>query len=102
MQLPPSAAPGPFSLSDGARLRQLLEQAPLDVVAVEELDVPLHAPSFDDWWTRTTALAGPLAQILKTLPEDAIRERARAHVDAYSGPDGLVMPGVTLIASARG
>src|SRR5919197_637110 len=58
--------------------RELLAQAPFEDVRIEELAVPARAPSFEEWWTRTTALAGPLAQLLRSLPEDAIRERARA------------------------
>jgi hypothetical protein len=64
----------------------------------------LRADSFEEWWQRTCALAGPLTQILTSLPEDAarsIRERALAASRPYATDDGLQLPGVSLLASAR-
>ena len=64
--------------------------------------MPLRAASFDEWWTRTSALAGPLAKILASLPdEDAreIREHARNATRAYEvAGGGLELPGVSLLA----
>ena len=61
--------------------------------------------SFDEWWERTMALAGPLAAILAALPEEAVNalhERARAAVRPYeTASGGLDFPGETLIATAR-
>ena len=37
-------------------------------VEVGELPTPYRAGSVDEWWTRTAALAGPLAQRLAALP----------------------------------
>jgi len=102
--VPPPGIPGPFALGDSAQLAGLLEGADLADVAVGELAVPARAGSFDEWWARTSALAGPLAKILESLPEDAvegIRAHARAAVRAYEGPNGLELPGVTLLASGR-
>jgi SAM-dependent methyltransferase len=102
--VPPPGVPGPFSLDDGDRLAGLLAEATLDDVTVSELAVPLRARSFDEWWTRTSALAGPLAAMLAALPEDArqsLRARARESIGDYETPDGIEFPGVTLIAVAR-
>ena len=102
--VPPPGIPGPFSLADSDELTRLLEDAGLADVAVGEFAVPLRAESFDDWWARTTALAGPLAKILASLPEDAaqgVRNRAREATRAYEGPNGLEFPGVTLLAVGR-
>ena len=44
-------------------------RAGLADVAVDELPTPYRAGSFDEWWTRTSALAGPLAKMLAGLPE---------------------------------
>jgi SAM-dependent methyltransferase len=95
--VPPPGVPGPFSLSDAGALRELL--APFAGVNVEEVEVPLRAGSFDEWWARTTVLSGPLAQMLRKLPEDAIRAHARERVHAYLTPGGLELPGVSLVAS---
>jgi SAM-dependent methyltransferase len=97
--VPPPGIRGPFSLSDAGELREAL--APFAGVEIEELEVPLRAGSFGEWWVRTTALAGPLAQLLKQLPETEIRARARDGVHAYLTPDGVELPGVSLVASGR-
>ncbi|HVL85575.1 MAG TPA: methyltransferase domain-containing protein [Pseudonocardia sp.] len=102
--VPPPGVPGPFSLADRDALVGLLRDADLVDVEVEELDVPLRATGFEEWWTRTSALAGPLAAILAALSEDAlqaIHARLRTAVASYRTPTGLVLPGVTLLASAR-
>jgi SAM-dependent methyltransferase len=102
--VPPPGIPGPFSLADSGRLAALLSEAGLADVVVGELSVPLRAPSFEEWWTRTSALAGPLAKMLAALPDDparALRARVRETASAYETPDGLEFPGVTLLASGR-
>jgi enediyne biosynthesis protein CalE5 len=102
--VPPAGIPGPFSLSDAGKLTGLLSGAGLAGVAVSELPVPVRAGSFDEWWERTTALAGPLARMLASMPDEAqraLRDRAREAVLAYETPTGLEFPGVTLLASAR-
>lgn len=102
--VPPPGVPGPFALQDAGRLAGLLSAAGLEDVAVTELAVPLRAPSLDAWWAWTSALAGPLAQLLASLPREAqerVSARARAAAGAYATAGGLELPGVTLIASAR-
>jgi SAM-dependent methyltransferase len=102
--VPPPGIPGPFALQDADRLAALLAGAGLERVEVCELPVPLRAGSFDEWWTRTLALAGPLAKVVASLPPEAaeqLRARVRDAVRAYETPAGLELPGVTLIASAR-
>jgi SAM-dependent methyltransferase len=102
--MPPPGVPGPFSLDDADRLRSLLTEAGLADVTVTELSVPLHAPSFAGWWAMTTALAGPLAMVLASLPDDvsgAIRARAKSAATAYETPTGLEFPGLGLIADGH-
>jgi SAM-dependent methyltransferase len=102
--VPPPGIPGPFSLEDSDRLSGLLSDAELADVVVSELGVPLRAGSFEEWWTRTSALAGPLAKMLASLPEDAaqaLRARVREATGPYETPSGLEFPGVTLLASGR-
>jgi SAM-dependent methyltransferase len=97
--IPPPGIPGPFALGDPAQLRELVG------AEVDEVSVPLHADSFDVWWSRTTALAGPLSKMLAVQPPDtldAIRARAREAARAYETEDGLHFPGVSLVASGRG
>jgi enediyne biosynthesis protein CalE5 len=102
--VPPPGIPGPFSLEDSDRLAGLLSDAELADVVVSELPVPLRAGSFEEWWTRTSALAGPLAKMLASLPDDAaqaLRARVREATGPYRTPTALEFPGVTLLASGR-
>jgi SAM-dependent methyltransferase len=102
--VPPPGMPGPFSLEDADRLAGVLTGAGLVDVDVHELPTPYIAASFDEWWTRTCALAGPLAKLLAAQPEEiaaAIRERAREGITPYETKSGtLEIPGLSLIASA--
>jgi ubiquinone/menaquinone biosynthesis C-methylase UbiE len=101
--VPPPGVPGPFSLDDAGRLEALLAGAGFSAVDVQEVSTPYRAASVDEWWNRTTALAGPLAQRLATLPEpaaQALRERARQAIGGYATPRGLESPGVSLVAAA--
>ncbi len=102
--IPPPGVPGPFALDDAGRLGDLLAAAGLADVIVDELPVPLRAPSFEDWWARTSALAGPLSNVLSSLPEPALvalEARVRAAVTPYETAEGLEFPGVALLASGR-
>ena len=102
--VPPPGVPGPFSLDDPGQLAGIMTAAGLTDVAVGEVDVPLRAATFDEWMMRTTALAGPLAKRLESLPADAalaLRARLEEAVRPYETPAGLEFPGVTLIASGR-
>jgi SAM-dependent methyltransferase len=99
--MPPPGIPGPFALADAERLAGLLTGAGLRDVQISELPVPMRAASFDEWWARTLALAGPVANVLASLPPEAaqqLRDRAREAVRPYKTATGLELPGVTLIA----
>ncbi len=85
-------------------MAELLSGAGLADVVVDELETPLRAGSFEEWWTRTSALAGPLANMLSSLSEDAthaLHARLREDVRAYETPTGLEFPGVNLVASGH-
>ena len=102
--VPPPGIPGPFSLEDADELRRLLADAGLEEVAVAEIPVPLVVETFEEWWTRTTALAGPLAKVLETLPAErieAVTARLEELAAPYRTPAGLEFPGLSLVASGR-
>lgn len=102
--VPPPGIPGPFALDDRDQVAALFAHAGFSAVEVHEVDVPMRAGSFDEWWTRTCALAGPLANMLAALPEEgasALRERARGAASAYEVNGGLEFPAVTLFTTAR-
>jgi ubiquinone/menaquinone biosynthesis C-methylase UbiE len=100
--VPPPGVPGPFALDDAGRLAGVLRAGGISDVRVEEVDTPLRTASFEEWWTRTRGLAGPLTAIVGSLPEPALRAleaRLREAVAPYETPNGLELPGVTLLAT---
>jgi ubiquinone/menaquinone biosynthesis C-methylase UbiE len=102
--MPPPGIPGPFALSEPGRLEGLMA-GELEAVEVEEVAVPLIAASFDEWWNRVSALAGPLSSILGGMSgeaQTALRSRLEDAVLPYRTADrGLSFPGVSLLASGR-
>jgi hypothetical protein len=68
--IPPPGIPGPFSLEASDKLAALLSDTELSDIIIGEPPAPTRAAAFEEWWTRTCALAGPLANILASLPED--------------------------------
>jgi ubiquinone/menaquinone biosynthesis C-methylase UbiE len=101
--VPPPGMPHPFSLGDDDRLSRVLVDAGFEAT-VEEVALPMRVGSFEEWWERTSALAGPLARVLASVPDEAagaLRARVREAVRAYETRDGLEFPGVTLLATAR-
>ena len=102
--MPPPGAPHPFALEDRERFMAVLSGSGLTDVSVVEVEVPYSAGSSDEWWERSSSLAGPIAQKLASLPEPAVqalRERARVAAAPYETPEGLVLPGVALVAFGR-
>jgi ubiquinone/menaquinone biosynthesis C-methylase UbiE len=103
MPVPPPGVPGPFALGDEVRLRRSLVVAGFTDVTVEHVPTPLRSPSFEAWWARTAAVAGPLSAILAWLDTDAtaaIEDRLRTAVAPYTTDRGLELPGVNLLALA--
>lgn len=102
--VPPPGVPGPFSLSAAGVLERTLAGAGLEQVRVEEVDVPTYDASFEDYWELRTDLAGPLKRLLAAMPAkdlDTIRETVRARLSRYHAPDGLRIPGLANVGSAR-
>jgi SAM-dependent methyltransferase len=103
--VPPPGVPGPFSLGEPGQVEAALADAGLASVSVSEVPTPLRAGSFEEWWARTSSLAGPLTKILASLPDgaaQALRARVQESVRPYvTASGGVEIPGVTLVASAR-
>jgi enediyne biosynthesis protein CalE5 len=102
--VPPPGIPGPFSLADATALEQVVTAAGFTEVAIEEVASPLRAPTFEAWWERTLALAGPLATIVAGLPgevTETVTTQLRASVEPYTTASGLELPGVSLVVSGR-
>jgi ubiquinone/menaquinone biosynthesis C-methylase UbiE len=103
-EVPPPGMPGPFSLADASRFVGLFGAAGFVDIELGSASAPVHADSFDEWWSRTQALAGPLSGILAMLPAPAlgeIEQRARAAAAPFESADGIDLPGVALVVTAR-
>jgi ubiquinone/menaquinone biosynthesis C-methylase UbiE len=100
---PPPGMPGPFALEDAGEVDTIVRAAGFVDVAITELSVPMQAKSFEEWWRRTSGLAGPLSSVLAMLPPDAaeaLQERAREAAVPFTTAEGLAFAGVALVASA--
>ena len=101
--VPAPGVPGPFSLGAEGVLENTLTAAGLQQVQVEEVAVPTHDASFEEYWQLRTALAGPLKRLLAGLPAEdlaVIRETVRSRLSQYQQADGLTIPGLAYVASA--
>ena len=102
--VPPPGTPGPFSLGADGALETTLTAAGFEQVSVQPVDVPTHDASFDDYWQLRIDLAGPLKQRLASLPAQdliAIRDTVREGLSRYQTSDGLRVPGLAYVGSAR-
>jgi SAM-dependent methyltransferase len=94
MPPPEPGAPGIFAMGEESRVRELVTGAGFADPRVEELSFEWrYAP--EDLWDTLTRIAGPLAKVIKSLPEDEQRE-TRAAVEAgmaqFRDGDNLVVP----------
>lgn len=91
---PPDGGEG-FPLRDEASNIAVARAAGFEQVIWEPVDVTLRYPTFQRYWEMSTAVAGPLVQIVKGLP-DHEREAVRAQVEesaaAFRTDGGLSFP----------
>jgi SAM-dependent methyltransferase len=102
---PEPGTPGPFSLGDVDRLRKLVEEAGLADVEIETIETEQTYDSLGGWWEEILAVSGPLAAMLKALPEEdreSIRAKVMADGERFVSDDGrAVFPASIIGATAR-
>ncbi|HEX5525975.1 MAG TPA: methyltransferase domain-containing protein [Solirubrobacterales bacterium] len=101
---PQPGQPGPFSLGDAARLRELVEQAGLGEVEIAKVETKQRYDSLASWWDEILEVSGPLATILKALPaedRESIRSTVFAKAEEFDGAEGAVFPAAVVCAKAR-
>lgn len=101
---PQPGQPGPFSLGDAARLRQLVEGAGLGEVEVTEIEAKQRYDSLAGWWDEILEVSGPLATMLKALPEEdreSIRSAVLAKAKVFAGEEGAAFPAAVVCARAH-
>jgi hypothetical protein len=82
----------------------LLESAGFADAHVEELAGAFRYESFDDYWTIQTAVSGPLAVLVSSLPPDqasSIRSTLMAMVAPFESDGGYEFPSFAIGATAR-
>jgi hypothetical protein len=98
--VPPPGMPGPFALSGDGALAQVLTAAGFANVEVREVETPLHVASIDEWWTVVPSLAGPVATIVNSLPDEitsAMRTDAELALRTFAVAGGYSIPGLSLV-----
>jgi ubiquinone/menaquinone biosynthesis C-methylase UbiE len=94
MPPPEPGAPGIFALGEEARVRELVTGAGFEDPRVEELTFEWRYAA-DDLWDTLTRIAGPLARVIKSLPEDEQRETraaVEANMEQFRDGDLLAVP----------
>lgn len=104
MEIPPPGVPGPFSLDRPDALHAALVDGGLAGVAVVDVPEPTTVESFEAWWAMVPSLAGPLVQVLASLPAevvDAVRAHAEQAFAGFTVAGGYELPGVHLVGSGE-
>ncbi|MGX9789071.1 class I SAM-dependent methyltransferase [Mycobacterium sp. MMS18-G62] len=102
--VPPPGMPGPFSLSESGQLASVLTAAGFHDVDVREVEAPMDVASLDEWWEIVPSLAGPVAALIDSLPDDvtsAIHADAVAALADFTGSGGYTIPGLSLVGVGR-
>jgi hypothetical protein len=101
---PPVGPGGPFSLSDPALLRSILEGAGWQGVEIDECPTTFSAPTIDEHVAMVTSLAGPMAEAFRNATPDQ-RAQFTTLVTQLFEPHltetGLHAPGLALLATAH-
>jgi SAM-dependent methyltransferase len=103
--VPPPGMPGPFSLAEYGQLEVLLTAAGFEDVNIREVAAPMHADSFDQWWSVVPSLAGPVGPLLAAQSADvnaAIRDDAEAAISQFRTQTGFFeLPGLSFVGGGR-
>jgi SAM-dependent methyltransferase len=88
---PDPTAPGIFALGLPERIRELVTGAGFPDPEVEEISFAFRYADDDDLWDALVSLAGPLARVVNSLPDDeraATRAAILENVSSFRGEDG--------------
>jgi SAM-dependent methyltransferase len=103
--MPGPGDPGPFALSDPARLEDLLWGAGLTGVRVDAVGFAFTAPSLDAWWEHSMRTSQRIADAVAGLsPAEhyAVRDAFdAAHVEFTDAQGRVAIPARTLVAVAE-
>ena len=102
---PEPGAPGIFAMADPERIRSLVTDAGFGEPELEEIPFEFRYADADDFWDVLVRIAGPLARVVKALPEEELRATRAAIEEGlapFRGEDGSYpMPALCWGALAR-
>jgi SAM-dependent methyltransferase len=101
---PPTSPGGVFSISDPAVLERLVRDAGFTDVIVEEVATPARFSNAEEHFEVVSGLAGPLSAALAGADAGslaAIRATTAQAVDRFRNADGLEVPGLALLCTAK-
>jgi hypothetical protein len=83
----PPGAPGPFALSEEAKLRALAAEAGLTPLQVEDVDCPWHYPSLEVA-LKGMLSAGPVERAIRASSYEKVREAIIEAIKPYRRASG--------------
>ena len=100
---PPVEPGGLFSLTEPEQLERVRRAGGFSDATVEPVQVEMRYADTDTWFDTVSALAGPLAAALAAHPDSvpAVRSTASSFVAQHLTADGLVLPGLALVAYVK-
>jgi ubiquinone/menaquinone biosynthesis C-methylase UbiE len=99
MPPPEPGTPGICALGDSARLEELVTQAGFDPPQIQPVEFSWRFAGYDDYWNFLQRLAGAIAMVLNSLPDDqqaTVRARTEEAIAGYRSNGGYEMGAVTL------
>jgi ubiquinone/menaquinone biosynthesis C-methylase UbiE len=99
MAPPVPEAPGILALANPDRIKRLLADAGFGLPRIEEVPIVWSFESADEYWSFLKEIAGALAVVITTLPEDRQRTVRRTITDRlvpFRRGGGYALPGVCL------
>ena len=85
MPPPEPGGPGIFAMSDPELVRSMIAEAGFGEPRIEEIAFDFRYEDFDDFWDILIRIAGPIARVLKSLP-DAERQATRDAIEQAIAP----------------
>ena len=91
MPPPEPGAPGIFAMGEPGRIGELVTGAGFGEPELEEIAFEFQFANFDDLWDMLVRIAGPIARVINSLPDDerqASQEAIRENLASYRSEDG--------------
>jgi SAM-dependent methyltransferase len=104
MAPPAPEAPGILALASPDRIRRLLGDAGFEPPRIEEAPVVWSFESADQYWALLREVAGALAAVITTLPEDrqdSVRRALEDRLVPFRRNGGYAIPGLCLNVATR-